>query len=87
MYTYCININSVTLRILQGSFLLFVEVSDDDTFPPDDTVANIFVEQELLPSSSFTLPEFFTAANARLELSFRVQCNSGFTGPDCTQGK
>lgn len=53
-----------TVFILQGAFLLFVEVVDDDSLSFDDPVANIFIEMTLATSSSFTNPEVFTASNA-----------------------
>lgn len=69
----------------QGEFLLYVHVYDDDTTDPD-AVDDIFIEMSLATSSSFTAPQVFVGNfnNARLELSFRVQCSPGFAGEDCT---
>lgn len=71
---------------MQGAFLLFVQVIDDDDLTGDDHVDDIFIEMSLATSSLFTAPQTFVGSsnNARLELSFRVQCSPGFMGEDCT---
>ena len=61
-----------------------MQVTDYDPID-DDHVDDIFIDMSLATSSSFTVPQTFvgTSNNARLELSFRVQCSPGFTGEDC----
>ena len=70
--------------IIQGGFLLFVQVEDDDT-AIDDHVDDIFIDMPLATNSP-TIPAVFVGNfnNGRLELSFSVTCSSGFTGADCT---
>lgn len=58
---------------------------DVDTFL-DDIVDDIFIEGSLSISPFFTNQRTYRgiSGNARLELSFRVQCSQGFTGGDCS---
>ena len=72
---------------MQDSFLLYVQVEDYDTASITYTRVNdFFISKVLSLSSSFTDPESFPGEfnNGSIQLSFRVQCDAGFTGDDCT---
>ena len=83
-----LDVDKLILYYIQGRFLLYVAIVDDDSivFTSSDPVEDIFVELELATSNVFTTPMEYTgdSGNARLELSFRVQCGPGFTGSNCT---
>ena len=69
---------------LQGSVKLFVEVNDKDLIF-DDHVDDVYVTISRTPSSVFTSRVTYTGihGNSRIELSFRVQCDSNFYGSNC----
>ena len=62
---------------VQGSFVLVVQVFDDDDGNPDDFVDLLVVEQSLTPSPTPTSPTTYTSSAGIffLELSFRVECS------------
>ena len=64
---------------------LFIEVEDFDSFNSNDHVDDIYITISLAPSSSFTSRTVYTGdyGNSRIELSFRLQCDSSFYGNDC----
>lgn len=83
---------SVVPLYIQGRFLLYILVEDDDEAEGVggvDIVDNIFIAAELsaTTASSDSVVEVTAAGdygNAMLLLSYWVQCTPGFTGLDCT---
>lgn len=71
--------------LLQGGFLLYVQVEDEDTGNDNDHVDDIFIDMLLATSASFTVSQTFIGefSRGRLELIFRVQCSPGITGENC----
>ena len=53
---------------------------------PDDLVDRVYIDMALSPSSSFTEKRFYNgeSGRSRLELSFRIRCNTDFYDPNCT---
>ena len=67
-------------KLMQGSFVLFVTVIDDDfNHNQPDFVDMIIISESLAESFSFTAAETFTGFynNGRITLSFRIQCIGG----------
>ena len=72
----------------QGQFLLYIRVMEIDTgfFAAQTHVNDFFISMVLPISSSFTPPQSIGGDfnGGSIELGFRVQCDAGFTGDDCT---
>ena len=83
MHIPCFNCDTETIFI-QGTVRLYIEVEDNDVFF-DDHVDDIYVTISLTPNSSFTSRTAYTGVHgkSRIELSFRVQCNSNFYDSNC----
>ena len=71
---------------MQGRAQFYIEVVDLDVANPDDHVDDIYVDISLTPSTTFSPVMSFNGdhGNGRIELSFRVQCEASFFGPNCT---
>ena len=76
---------SYHLLLLQSTVTLFIQVVDYDPNNPDDHVDDIYVTITRSPSYSFSYRTTYTGVhdNSRVELSFRVQCDSNYYGSDC----
>ena len=59
-------------------------MKEDDTFNSDDTLANIFVEGVIEPSSDFTEDQTARGDSVTLVLQFLVMCQEYYYGPNCT---
>ena len=64
---------------------LFIQVVDYDPFNSDDHIDDVYVTIRRSPSSSFSSRRTYTGRYgiSRIELSFRVQCDSNYYGSDC----
>ena len=60
------------------------EDDSSDFFNSDDTLANIFVEDVIEPSSDFTEDQTAMGGHVTLVLQFRVMCQEYYYGPNCT---
>ena len=72
----------------QGQFLLYIQVREIDTgiFAANTHVNDFFISMQLPLDSSFTPPQSINGDfnDGSIELGFRVQCDAGFIGDDCT---
>ena len=70
---------------MQGTVRLFIQVVDYDPFNSDDHIDDVYVTITRSPSSSFSSRRTYTGSYgiSRIELSFRVQCDSNYYGSDC----
>ncbi len=72
---------------MQGAAQLFIQVIDDDTYSSDDHVDDIYIEGLLAPSDVFTEYDTYIGqySNSRIQLRFRVQCDTGYYGFNCAR--